>query len=151
MNSEHRFDEDEQREWEAQENARTSTSDDALARRYRTVMRSLEALPLPSLRADLAGRVSRRAEAKSNECHALEPFERFAMTALAMAFAAAIVAAAAMANVLPSLGDIVREARDATGARWIVALSLCIAITCLPLSRVRERQGQRATTGSPET
>ena len=59
MSNEHRFEDGEQREWEAQEHARASTSDDALTLRYRKVARSLEAMPLPSLRADFAARVAR--------------------------------------------------------------------------------------------
>ena len=134
MSNEHRFDENEQREWEAQENARASTSDDALTRRYRKVARALETMPLPSLRADFAARVARRAEAEQN---ALAPFERFALIALAVAFAAAIVVLAVAMNV--PLGDFVREVREANGTRWVVALVLCVAVTCFPLSRLRER------------
>jgi hypothetical protein len=141
MNSEPRFDADEQREWEAQEHARLATGDDALARRYRVVARALEAMPRPSLRADFAARVAKRVEAERRERFALAPFERVMTIALAIAFAAAILVAAAMMDLLPSLGDAVREARAATGARWLAVLALCLAAATLPLSRTKRERG----------
>ena len=139
MSNEHRFDEDEQREWEAQEQARLSLGDDALSRRYRVVARSLAMMPRPSLRADFAARVARRAEVESGGRNVLAPFERAVVIALVAAFAAATLIGGAIADVLPSIAAVVREARTATGASWLVPLVLCVVITCLPLSRLRER------------
>lgn len=126
--------EHEQREWEAQENARRATGDDALTRRYRAVMESLDALPRPSLRADFAARVARRVE--RSEQPALAPFERVAVIALAFAFAVAAVVAGAMTNVLPML-----EMPSASSARWLAVLALCVALFAFPLSRTRRERG----------
>jgi hypothetical protein len=128
----HRFDEDEQREWEAQENARRSAGDDALSRRYRVVMQSLETLPRPSLRADFAGRVVRRIE--RSEEPVLAPFERVTVIVFAIAFTAAAVVAAAMTNVVPMLET------DTASLRWLAVLALCVAAFAFPL-RLRERGG----------
>jgi hypothetical protein len=148
MNGEHQFGEDEQREWEAQENARLATGDDALARRYRVVARSLEAMPRPSLRSDFAARVAKRVDAERREQFPLAPFERVVTIALAIAFAAAILVAAAMTDLLPALGDAVREARAATGARWLAVLALCVATAALPLSRTRRERESPITDSS---
>jgi hypothetical protein len=141
MNSEPRFDADEQREWEAQEHARLATGDDALARRYRVVARALEAMPRPSLRADFAARVAKRVEAERRERFALAPFERVMTIALAIAFAAAMLVAAAMADILPLLGGIVRAARGAGGTGWLAVLALCVAVAVFPLSRTKRERG----------
>jgi hypothetical protein len=141
MNSEHRFDEDQQREWEAQEIARLSGGNDALSRRYRVVMQSIDAMPRPLLSEDFAARVARRVEAERTEWRVLAPFERVAMIALAFAFVVAILIGAAMANVLPSIGDIVREARGTAAVRWLAVLALCVVLFALPLSRTKRERG----------
>ena len=138
MNTEHRFDEDPQREWEAQESASLSGSDDALSRRYRVVMQSLDAMPRPSLSEDFAARVARRVEA---EGAVLATFERIAVIALVFAFVVAILIGAAIADVLPSIGDIVREAQGTAAARWLVVLALCVVLFAFPLSRTKRERG----------
>ena len=138
MNSEHRFDEDPQREWEAQESASLSRSDDALSRRYRVVMQSLDAMPRPSLSEDFAARVARRVEA---EGAVLATFERIAVMALAFGFVVAILIGAAIADVLPSIDDVVREARGTAAARWLAVLALCVVLFAFPLSRTKRERG----------
>jgi amino acid transporter len=95
----------------------------------------------PSLRAGFAARVAERAEAERRERFALAPFERLVIAALAIAFAAAMLVAAAMADILPLLGGIVRAARGAGGTGWLAVLVLCVAVAVLPLSRTKRERG----------
>lgn len=134
MSHEPRFDDDEQHEWDAQENARRSIGDDALSRRYRIVMQSLDAMPRLSLDADFAARVARHVE--RSESATLAAFERVALIALSLAFAVALVVAGAIENVLPLL-----ESQSESSLRWLAMLALCVIAFAFPLSRTKRERG----------
>jgi hypothetical protein len=61
-----------------------------------------------------------------------EPFSRHSI---------AILIGAAIADVLPSIGDIVREAQGTAAARWLVVLALCVVLFAFPLSRTKRERG----------
>ncbi len=119
-----------------------ANGEEASTRRYRELSRALEALPRVALPADFAARVARRAELEAPVVRVepvLASFEKVVVSALVAVFVLGVALGLCDVDLLAVLGNVVDEARGATGTRWLLALAACVAVLVFhPLSLAGE-------------